>query len=45
MYDTLIAQVRVLDGSGGPETVADVALAGDRIAAIGALGGRPAAAP
>jgi len=43
MYDTLIAQVRVLDGSGGPETVADVALAGDRIAAIGALGGRPAA--
>jgi N-acyl-D-amino-acid deacylase len=39
MYETLIANVLVLDGSGGPEYRADVALADCRIAAIGQLGG------
>jgi len=33
-YDTLIRHGRVVDGSGNPWTYADVALAGDRIAAI-----------
>jgi N-acyl-D-amino-acid deacylase len=37
MYDTLIGNVRVLDGSGGAEYQASVALKDGRIAAIGAL--------
>lgn len=42
MYDTLIGNVRVLDGSGGAEYTADVALAHGRIAAIGNLSGQSA---
>lgn len=42
MYDTLIGNVRVLDGSGSAEYIADVALSGGRIAAIGDLSGQPA---
>lgn len=42
MYDTLIGNVRVLDGTGGPEYRASVALADGRIAAIGALPGAQA---
>ena len=46
MYDTLIGNVRILDGTGGPEYRASVALADGRIAAIGALpGARPGATP
>jgi hypothetical protein len=33
-YDTLIRHARVVDGSGNPWTHGDVALAGDRIAAV-----------
>ncbi|MCD0495650.1 D-aminoacylase [Achromobacter sp. MY14] len=42
MYDTLIGNVRVLDGTGGPEYRASVALADGRIKAIGALPGAQA---
>jgi N-acyl-D-amino-acid deacylase len=42
MYDTLIANVRVLDGSGGAEYQASVALKDGRIAAIGELSGAQA---
>ena len=42
MYDTLIGNVRILDGTGGAETRASVALADGRIAAIGALPGAQA---
>ena len=35
--DTLIRGAMVIDGTGGPATQADVALAGGRIAAVGAL--------
>lgn len=42
MYDTLIGNVRILDGTGGPEYRASVALADGRIAAIGALPGAQA---
>ena len=42
-YDLLIRNARVLDGSGNPWFIADVAVKDGRIAAIGALGG--AAAP
>ncbi|ARP96055.1 N-acyl-D-amino-acid deacylase family protein [Bordetella genomosp. 13] len=38
MYDTLIADVLVLDGTGGAGFRADVALAGGRVAAIGQPG-------
>lgn len=42
MFDFLIRNGRVVDGSGLPWVRADVALAGDRIAAVGALGPAPA---
>jgi N-acyl-D-amino-acid deacylase len=38
-YDVLIRGAQVFDGSGAPPVVADVALEGDRIAAVGAAGG------
>jgi N-acyl-D-amino-acid deacylase len=39
MFDTLIHGGQVIDGSGGPAFVADVALLGDSIAAVGQLDG------
>ena len=42
MYDTLIGDVLVLDGSGAAGFKADVALAGGRVAAIGRLAGAAA---
>lgn len=42
MFDTLIHGGRVIDGSGGPAVVADVAIFGDRIAAVGRLDGAAA---
>ena len=42
MFDTLIRDVRVLDGSGQAEYRASVALEGGRIAAIGELPGAQA---
>ena len=36
-YDVLIENGRLFDGSGGPATMADLAITGDRIAAIGDL--------
>jgi N-acyl-D-amino-acid deacylase len=41
-YDTLIRGARVVDGSGNPWTYGDVALAGDRIAAVTPPGRIPA---
>ena len=42
-YDVIIRHGTVYDGSGGPGTVADLAIAGDSIAAIGDLGAARAA--
>ena len=42
-YDVIIRHGRVLDGTGNPWSLADVAIAGDRIAAVGALGAATAA--
>jgi N-acyl-D-amino-acid deacylase len=42
MFDTLIRNGLVIDGSGRPGVVADVAVAGDRIAAVGRLAGAAA---
>ena len=42
-YDVLIRNGRVLDGTGNPWMLADVAISGDRIAAIGRLNGATAA--
>jgi N-acyl-D-amino-acid deacylase len=42
-YDVIIRHGRVLDGSGNPWILADVAIAGDRIASVGALAGATAA--
>jgi N-acyl-D-amino-acid deacylase len=39
-FDVVIRGGTVYDGSGGPGAVADVALRGDRIAAVGAVAGR-----
>lgn len=39
MYDYIIRNARVIDGTGGDAYPADVAIRGDRIAAIGALSG------
>src|SRR5215510_12717310 len=41
-YDVVIRHGTVYDGSGSPGVVEDVAISGDRIAAIGDLGGAPA---
>ena len=38
-HDLIIRDVTVFDGSGGPRFTADVAVSGDRIAAVGDLGG------
>ena len=37
MYDYLIRNARLLDGSGAPETKGDLAVAGGKIAALGTL--------
>lgn len=42
MFDTLIRNGRVVDGSGLPWVRADVGITGDRIAAVGALAKAPA---
>ena len=42
-FDVLIRNARVLDGTGNPWYRADVGIRGDRIAAVGALGGARAA--
>lgn len=42
MFDLLIRNGRVIDGSGLPWFRADVGVTGDRIAAVGALGNAPA---
>lgn len=41
-YDLVIADVRLFDGSGNPWRRADIAVAGDRIAAVGDLAGAQA---
>jgi N-acyl-D-amino-acid deacylase len=41
-FDVLITGGQVLDGTGAPAARADVAIRGERIAAIGALAGQPA---
>jgi N-acyl-D-amino-acid deacylase len=41
-FDVLITGGRIVDGTGAPWFRGDIAVAGDRIAAIGRLGGRPA---
>ena len=38
MFDTLIHGGRLIDGSGTPAVPGDLALSGDRVAAIGRLG-------
>jgi len=42
MLDVVIRGGRVLDGAGNPWFAADVGIAGERIAAVGRLGGEPA---
>lgn len=42
-YDVLILGGRIVDGTGAPWYVADLAIRGDTIAAMGLLGGAPAA--
>ena len=41
-YDVVIVNGRVVDGTGAPWVTADVAISGDRIAAVGRLGEVPA---
>ena len=41
-FDVLITDARVVDGTGGPSSGADIGLRGDRIAAVGDLSGHPA---
>ena len=41
-YDVIIRGGRLVDGTGAPWRAADLAIAGDRIVAIGDLAGRPA---
>ena len=42
-FDVIIAHGRIVDGTGAPWFRGDIGIAGDRIAAIGALGGATAA--
>jgi len=42
-YDVLIRNGNVFDGTGAPPYVADIAITGDRVSAIGALAGNSAA--
>ena len=42
-FDVLVTGARVVDGTGGPSTDADIGLRGDRIAAVGDLSGSEAA--
>lgn len=42
MFDVLLRQARVIDGSGGKATVADIGLCGTRIEAVGLLEGSSA---
>ncbi|MEX2175518.1 MAG: D-aminoacylase [Pirellulaceae bacterium] len=42
LFDLLLTNAWVIDGTGNPRTTADVALAGDRIAAVGTLADAPA---
>ena len=42
IFDTLIHGGRIIDGSGSAPTAGDVALSGDRIAAVGRLDGTEA---
>jgi N-acyl-D-amino-acid deacylase len=42
LYDVLFAGGTVIDGTGGPRAIADVAIAADRIAAVGRLAGAEA---
>src|SRR5262245_30017411 len=42
MWDYLIQRARVVDGSGAPSFVADVAIGGDTIAEVGTLASPPA---
>lgn len=42
-FDILITEARVIDGTGGPPSDADVGVRGDRIMAVGDLSGREAA--
>src|SRR5947208_10422487 len=43
-FDVLITNGRIVDGTGSPWFRGDIGLVGDRTAAVGALGGAPAAA-
>ena len=38
-YDLIIRDATIIDGTGAPRTLGDVAVSGDRIAAVGNLGG------
>lgn len=38
-YDVVIREASVYDGSGAPPLIADVAIDGERIAVLGAVGG------
>jgi dihydroorotase/N-acyl-D-amino-acid deacylase len=42
-FDVLIAHGRIVDGTGSPWFIGDVGIMGDRIAAVGSLGGATAA--
>src|SRR4029079_8924549 len=42
LYDVLLSGGTVIDGTGGPRAVADVAVSADRIAAVGRLAGAEA---
>ena len=45
MFDLLVKGGWVIDGSGGPPSLADVGIVGDRVAAVGRLAGESAAPP
>src|SRR6185369_3683508 len=37
VYDVVVKNARIVDGSGMPSTIGDVAVAGDKIAAVGRI--------